>query len=95
MIRIFSKDVGMEFDIQKCAMLIMKRKGKRNNEGNITTKLGKHQNTWWKRKLQVNENIRIGCHKTNRNERKSKKIVPQKNKKTSQPNSAAEISSKG
>ena len=29
-IRIYSKDIGIEFDIEKCAMMIMKRISERN-----------------------------------------------------------------
>ena len=50
-IRIYSPDIGMEFGIEKRAMLI--RKSGRNR----TAKSGKHQNTWREWKLQVIRNI--------------------------------------
>ena len=55
-IGIHNQDIGMKFDIEKCAMLIIKRK-KEKQRKNRTTKLGKHYNTWRERKLHVLRNI--------------------------------------
>ena len=43
-IRIYRQAIGMEFAIEKSAMLIMKSKKKRNNERNRTAKPRKNQN---------------------------------------------------
>ena len=51
------QDMGMGFGIEKCIMLIMKKVRKRNNGRNRTTKSGKHQNIWSKRKLKLHGNI--------------------------------------
>ena len=59
-------------------------KWKKINKGrNRTAKSRKNQNARRKGKLQVLGNIRRRYHQTNRDERKNKKRLPQKNKKTS------------
>ena len=68
-IRILSKNIEMEFGIEKCAMLIMKIV-KRNNGRNKTAKSEKYQNSWRRRKLQVPGNIECRHHQTSRNKGK-------------------------
>ena len=43
-LKIFRQDIGIEFEIEKCAMLIMKKE-KENSKRNRITNSGKHQNT--------------------------------------------------
>ena len=43
-IKIYSQNIEMEFEIEICALLIMKGR-KRNSKRNRTTKSGKNQNT--------------------------------------------------
>ena len=53
--RIYSQDLRMEFDIEKCTILIMK-KGKRE-----ATKAERRPNTW-RNRLPVLWNIKYGHH---------------------------------
>ena len=70
-IRIYSQDIGMEFGIEKCVMLLMKS-GKQHTNYQIRTKLGRSEkikptNTWvswrltpsnkWKWKTKFEKNI--------------------------------------
>ena len=57
--------------------------GNRNNGRNGTAKSGKPQNACREGNLQELGNIGTRHHQINRDERRNKKIVPQKNKKTS------------
>ena len=77
-VRICSQDVGMEFGIEKCAMLIIKIKSK--NGKNRTVKSRKNQNVL----LEITSTWNIGSeyYKTSRDERKNNKRVPQTNEKT-------------
>ena len=50
--RIYSQDIGMEFGIEKCVMLVMKI-GKRH----MTEKSSSNQNVRSKRNLQIFEDI--------------------------------------
>ena len=77
-INTYNQDIGMEFGIEKCVMLIMKKGKKRNNGKNNTPKSEKHQNTCKKIKLQVLGNTGNRHHQTEMKE-KVKKRVPQKN----------------
>ena len=71
-IRIYSQDIGMEFDIEKNAMLIRKSGKNANNEKNGTDKSRKNQNGLRKGKLQVLGNSGHEHYQTSRNERKKK-----------------------
>ena len=71
-VRIYSDGIGMEFGIEKYAILIIKR-GKTTNDGrNRTTKSRKNQNAWRKGNLQIRGNIGSGRHQTCGDERKIK-----------------------
>ena len=48
-----------------------------------TTEGTEQLNTWRKGKLQVLGNVRDGHHQTSEYEEKNKKIIPERNKKTS------------
>ena len=61
-IRMYSQDTGMDFSIEKCALLIL-RSGKRIGR-NRTAKPRNNQNTWRKGKLQVLGNTGSGHHQT-------------------------------
>ena len=70
-VKIYTQDVGMEFGIEKCAMIVMKS-GKRKNDGrNRTTKSRKNLIIWRKGNLQILGNIGSGHHQTSGNERKN------------------------
>ena len=78
-IGIYSQEIGKEFGIEKCAMLIIKN-GKREATEGMSKK---NQIAWRKRKLQILGNIGNRYHQTSRDERKNLKKEAQKNKKTS------------
>ena len=80
--RIYSLDVGMEFDRKLCQTHNQKWK-KTNNGSNRTNKSRKTRNAWRKGNLQVLWNIESGQHQTCEDERKNKKSVSQMNEKTS------------
>ena len=65
---IYSENIGMEFGIEKCTMLVMKM---RNNRRNRTTKSRNNQNTRRKENLQILRNIGSGHHHTSGFERKN------------------------
>ena len=54
----------MEFGIEKCAMLVMKKGKKRNNGRNRITVTRQNKNTWRKRELQVPRHTRSGHDQT-------------------------------
>ena len=60
-IRIYSRDMGIGFGIDKCALFIMKSE-KVINRRNWTTKPRKNQKVWRKGKLQVLGNTGSGHH---------------------------------
>ena len=64
-IRIYCQNIGMEFDIEKCAMLIMLL-----NRRSKTAKLKKNQNGWREGKLEVLRSI--GSRPHQRIKRKNK-----------------------
>ena len=66
-IRIYSQDIRMEFEIERCAMLIMKKCKREMTEG-IT--LLNHKSTWRKGKSQVLRNFGYGNHQTEMKEKK-------------------------
>ena len=68
-IRIYSQDIGIEFDTEKCAMFIMKWE-KTSKGRNRTTTSGKNQNAWREGKLQILEKIESRDHQTSRDKRK-------------------------
>ena len=80
----------MEFLIEKCVMLIIRKK-KQLKE--LEYLIRKTSDTLRQRKLQVPVNIRNRHHQANKDERKSKKGIPEE-QNFSNPNSAVKISSK-
>ena len=87
--RIYSQDIEMEFDIEKCAMLIMKI-GKRH----MTPR--KNQNARGKGNLQILGNIGSWHHQTSGDERKeSKKSISGERESYSRQNYIARTLSKG
>ena len=82
--RTYSQDIGMEFSIEKCTIIIM-RSGKRQmTEGIEQSRQEKNQNTQRKGNLQFLGNIGRGHHPASGDERKDSKRVPQENEKTTQ-----------
>ena len=70
-LRIYSDDIGMDFDIENCAVLIM-RSGKRQMMEEIELpNQEKNQNAQRKGNLQVLGYIRSGPHQTSGDERKN------------------------
>ena len=65
----------MEFGIEKCAMLLMKKGIKRNNGRNRNTVTRQNKSTWRKREIQVFSHTRSG-HDQTEMKRKVKKGVP-------------------
>ena len=70
-VKIYSQDIGMEFGIEKCAMLKMKNGKQHMTEGIKLPKQGKNQNVQRKGKLQVLGNIGSGRYQTSGHERKN------------------------
>ena len=68
-ISIYSQDIRIEFGIEKRSMLMMKKREKRNNGRNRSTKSEKHLNSKRKRKLQVLRNIGSGLYQTKMEEK--------------------------
>ena len=62
--KIYSDDIGMEFGIEKCAMLTLKSEKKTNVERHRTTKWRKNQNVLRKRNLEILGNIGRRHHET-------------------------------
>ena len=88
-IRIYSQNIEMESGIEKCAMLIMEKRETMEetelpNQKRIRTLGVKKKGEKKEKKIQIPGSIRSRHHKAIRDERKSKKGVPQKNKKTFQ-----------
>ena len=79
--KMYSQDIGMEFGIEKYAMLIM-RSGKRQIMEGIEQSNQERIRTFGKRNLQVLGNIGSRHHQTSRGERKNEKRVSERNKKT-------------
>ena len=71
-IRAYIQYIRSEFDIEKCAMPIMKSGKRQNYRRNKTAKSRKNQSAWRKGKLQVHGNIGSGHHQTSGDERKRK-----------------------
>ena len=69
-VRIYSQDIGKGFDIEKCALLIMKRRKRHRTEGIELLNQEKNQNTQRKRNLQIQGKIRIGRNRLCGNNRK-------------------------
>ena len=91
-IRIYSQDMGIEFGMEICFMLIM-RNGKIEIMGGMELQ---NRERIKKGKLQVVENIGSGHYQTSRDENeKSQKSTSDERESFSKPNSTAEISSKG
>ena len=63
-VRIYSQDIGMEFGIEKCAMLITKSRKRKNDGRNSTTKSRKNQNTQKKGNVHILGNIESRHHWT-------------------------------
>ena len=88
-IRIYNQDIGIEFDIEKCAMLIMRSR-------NRTANSRKNQNAQGKGNLQVLGNIASEYHQTSGNERKIlQKSISDERENFSKPSTAVGISLKG
>ena len=56
-VQIYSQDIGMEFGIEKCTMLVMKTGKRHMTWRNRTTKSRKNQNARRKGNVQILENI--------------------------------------
>ena len=67
---IYSEDIGMEFGIEKCAMLIMKSGKRQMTEGLELPNQEKNQNAWREGILNILGNIRSEHPKTIRDERR-------------------------
>ena len=76
-VRIYSQDIGTEFGIEKCAMLIMKW-----NWRNGTTKSRQNLDDRWKLNLQILGHLGDWHHQTSTNERHDPKRISQENSKT-------------
>ena len=75
---IYSQDIGMEFDKEKCSMFIMKIGRRQMTEG---IELPKQEKIWTLgERKQIFGNI--GQHQTRDDERKRFKIISQENEKT-------------
>ena len=81
-IRIYSHDIRMEFDIEKCAILILKSGKREITEGIELPNQEKIRTLGVKEKDKYSQ-IRSEYHQTSRDKRKNNKRVPQKNEKTS------------
>ena len=94
-VRIYSQDIGMEFGIEKCTMLVMESgKWHRMDEVKLTIKKSsehsekrKATNTWVYWKLTPSNNSKW--------KKKRKKSISEEPENYSRPNSVAEILSKG
>ena len=75
--RIYSLDIGREFGIEKCAMLVMK-----SGKWNGTTKSRQNYNARRKLNLQILGYFGGWHHQTNATERHDPKRISQENKKT-------------
>ena len=80
-VRIYSQDIGMEFGIEKCAMLVMKSR-KWHDRRNQTTKSRKNQNAKRKGNEQILGNIGSWHHQTSGDERKNKRVSRENQKVT-------------
>ena len=78
-VRIYSQDIWMEFDIEKCALLVMKS-GKRHKTDGIELpnqdKVRRSQKT---RPTNNSQNLGGWHHQTSANERQHSKRISQKN----------------
>ena len=82
--RISSQDIGMEFGIEKCVMLIMKSEKHEMTKGIELPNQDKIRTLGEKGNLQILGKIGSGHHQTCGDERKKKKKrIPQENEKTS------------
>ena len=91
---IYSQDIGMEFGIEKFAMLIMKSRNQQKTERiELPTK---YQNARKKGNLQILGNIGSGHHQISGNEEKNKikKNIFGERENNTKPNYIIEISSK-
>ena len=79
-VRIYIQDIGMEFGIENCTMLIM-RSGKYQMTEGIELPNSENQNARRKGKLQILGNIGSGYCQTKQDERKNWKIVSLENEK--------------
>ena len=61
-VRIYNDDIGMEFGIEKCAMLIKKERKTANDGRNRTSKSRKNQNVRRTVSLQILGNMGSGHH---------------------------------
>ena len=80
-VRLYSQDIGMEFSLEKCAMLIMKNSKRHMTEGVELPKSSRHQNAWRKGYLQILWYIGSWHYQASGNERKILKSVSQMNQK--------------
>ena len=81
-VRIYSQDIGMEFGIQKCAMLVMKSGKRHMTEGMELPnhdKIRTHEKKW---NLQILGDLGGWHHQTSANERHDPKRISQENEKT-------------
>ena len=76
-IRIYRQDIGMEFGIEKCVLLVMKS-GKRHLTDGIELP-NQDQNARRKRDLQILRNLGRWHHQTSRNEKQNSKRISQEN----------------
>ena len=75
-VKIYNEYIGMEFGIEKCAMLIMKLEMTWDGR-NRTSKSRQNQNARRNGNLQIHGNIGSGHPETLGGERKNEKRVPQ------------------
>ena len=94
-VRVYSQDIGIEFGIEKWAMLKMKNGKRRITEG-VELLNQKNQNTRRKRNIRILGNIGSRHNQTNRNERKKLKTrISGERESYSRQNYIAKALSKG
>ena len=82
-VRIYNQDIGMEFGMEKFAMLIMKSWKQQMTEGiELPNQEKKKQNFRRNGNWEILENIESGLHQTCGDEWKTKKRILQENEKT-------------
>ena len=78
-VRIYSRDIGMEFGIEKCEMLVMKSGKRQLTDRNGTTKQGWDKNAHRKRHIQILGHLGVWHHQTSGNERQNSERISQEN----------------
>ena len=78
-VRIYSRDIGMEFGIEKCAVLVMKSGKRQLIDGMELPNKDKIKNARRKRNLQILGHLGGWHHQTSGNERKNSERISQEN----------------